>query len=143
MRQVIPEYRWPLGQYCLAEVITKFIHFCQYQILPLYQFYHLRRYRKLIWVKSEVVCLSIGKQILKNNYIFLDVCQLPQVHGPCKAAHRRWYYDSSSRDCREFLYGGCRGNENRFMTRAECLIRCGSDGKIVDNFSKDYQIGIH
>ncbi|XP_052057673.1 papilin-like isoform X2 [Mytilus californianus] len=56
-----------------------------------------------------------------------DICQLPQAHGPCKAAHRRWHFDQTTKDCTEFLYGGCRGNENRFRTRAECLIRCGSD----------------
>ncbi|KAL1419903.1 hypothetical protein MTO96_004654 [Rhipicephalus appendiculatus] len=31
----------------------------------------------------------------------------------------------SSGTCRNFIYGGCQGNENRFSSREECLQTCG------------------
>ena len=36
----------------------------------------------------------------------------------------RFYYDSSRGQCRSFMYGGCSGNANNFVTRSECSRRC-------------------
>jgi hypothetical protein len=34
--------------------------------------------------------------------------------------------------CKQFLYGGCQGNQNQFSTRDECELRCGNvQGKEV------------
>lgn len=41
-------------------------------------------------------------------------CSLPKVVGPCKALFRRWYYNSETKLCEEFNYGGCQGNANNF-----------------------------
>ncbi|XP_075236217.1 kappaPI-actitoxin-Avd3c-like [Lycorma delicatula] len=49
-------------------------------------------------------------------------CKLPMDQGICKAAIPRWYFNG--RRCRQFIYGGCRGNENRFVSKAECLQQC-------------------
>ena len=35
-----------------------------------------------------------------------------------------WYYDGSVKECRQFEYGGCEGNENRFNTQFECQATC-------------------
>ncbi|KAJ8308387.1 hypothetical protein KUTeg_013261 [Tegillarca granosa] len=64
-----------------------------------------------------------------------DVCSLPSVTGPCRASHKRWYYDSAERQCRQFVYGGCRGNANRFMTRAMCEAQCGGRGRLCSDYS--------
>uniref|UniRef100_A0A8C3YCS6 BPTI/Kunitz inhibitor domain-containing protein n=1 Tax=Catagonus wagneri TaxID=51154 RepID=A0A8C3YCS6_9CETA len=44
------------------------------------------------------------------------LCQLPPAGGPCKAALRRYYYNSTSTACEPFMYGGCQGNANNFET---------------------------
>ena len=44
--------------------------------------------------------------------------------GPCKAALQRFYYDTATGACREFIYGGCRGNPNRFNSLDECEQAC-------------------
>ncbi|XP_044011690.1 papilin isoform X3 [Aphidius gifuensis] len=53
-----------------------------------------------------------------------DVCNLPAEAGPCRGVFPKYYYDRNSRSCRQFLYGGCDGNANRFSTLPECESVC-------------------
>merc|ERR1712043_67736 len=41
-----------------------------------------------------------------------DKCSLPKENGPCGLELARWYYNSQSRKCEQFVYGGCQGNLN-------------------------------
>ena len=52
-------------------------------------------------------------------------CTLRPDPGPCEAAIRRYYFDPETGRCREFTYGGCQGNANRFETLAACRNACG------------------
>lgn len=45
--------------------------------------------------------------------------------GLCLAYFPSFYYDPSTETCKTFIYGGCQGNENRFLTEAQCLAECG------------------
>uniref|UniRef100_A0A915IFP6 BPTI/Kunitz inhibitor domain-containing protein n=1 Tax=Romanomermis culicivorax TaxID=13658 RepID=A0A915IFP6_ROMCU len=45
--------------------------------------------------------------------------------GPCTNFVERFYYSRSSRRCLGFLYGGCHGNENNFLSKHECSSFCG------------------
>ncbi|CAN8009769.1 unnamed protein product, partial [Ixodes pacificus] len=53
-----------------------------------------------------------------------EVCNLPADTGPCKAKMPRWYFNSETRECETFIYGGCRGNANNFLSRQLCLLTC-------------------
>ncbi|XP_059583818.1 kunitz-type U19-barytoxin-Tl1a-like isoform X1 [Alligator mississippiensis] len=53
------------------------------------------------------------------------VCRLPPETGLCQAYIPMYYYDTATRRCKEFIYGGCGGNGNRFRTEAACLQACG------------------
>uniref|UniRef100_A0A158R5U1 Papilin n=1 Tax=Syphacia muris TaxID=451379 RepID=A0A158R5U1_9BILA len=55
-----------------------------------------------------------------------DVCKMERDSGPCTDPVTQWYYDSSDSTCKQFTYGGCRGNKNRFDTKEQCLKRCAS-----------------
>lgn len=35
-----------------------------------------------------------------------------------------WYYDTKDQRCRQFYYGGCGGNENKFTSEDACMQRC-------------------
>ena len=52
------------------------------------------------------------------------VCSLPMSVGPCRGSFIRWYYDTDTRRCRMFTYGGCRGNGNRFDSADQCRRTC-------------------
>jgi len=52
-------------------------------------------------------------------------CQGPYT-GHCMAFLKRFYFDWTTGECREFVYGGCGAQENNFKTKDECLKRCAS-----------------
>ncbi|XP_065722468.2 papilin isoform X4 [Drosophila suzukii] len=53
-----------------------------------------------------------------------DICDIPAETGECDNYVTSWYYDTMAQGCRQFYYGGCGGNENRFSTEESCLARC-------------------
>lgn len=55
-------------------------------------------------------------------------CSLAPESGPCRAAFTMFYFDMDSQTCKTFLYGGCRGNDNRYTSENECQERCGNLG---------------
>ncbi|XP_028927146.1 kunitz-type U19-barytoxin-Tl1a-like [Ornithorhynchus anatinus] len=56
------------------------------------------------------------------------ICQLPRKKGPCNQELPRFYFNTATRTCELFSYGGCEGFLNRFQTEEECLKTCLSDG---------------
>jgi len=51
-------------------------------------------------------------------------CQLPMLVGRCKAAFPRWFYDSNTNTCKQFVFGGCGGNMNNFERKQDCEESC-------------------
>ncbi|CAM9417666.1 unnamed protein product [Lampetra planeri] len=56
-------------------------------------------------------------------------CQVQLDQGPCRNFTSRWYYNGDANACGKFWYGGCKGNDNNFLTSEECQRTCiGSQG---------------
>lgn len=55
---------------------------------------------------------------------FTDICAQVQDVGPCRGAYNRYAYDRYRSACVPFVYGGCRGNQNNFLTLQECHDLC-------------------
>lgn len=82
-----------------------------------------------------------------------DICSLPDDRGECDNYVINYHYDQNEGRCRQFYYGGCGGNENRFVTEEECEASCGSrqqpgQGKIREFFFQEkvqvhYQVFTH
>lgn len=53
-----------------------------------------------------------------------DQCHLPADIGNCQNYSALWYFDTKIKRCRQFYYGGCGGNDNRFNSEGECDQRC-------------------
>lgn len=60
-----------------------------------------------------------------NVIVIHTACGLPKVVGPCKAAFPRWFFNTKTRKCERFIYGGCGGNANNFNSLQACLNKCG------------------
>ncbi|XP_077538142.1 uncharacterized protein LOC144150174 isoform X2 [Haemaphysalis longicornis] len=50
-------------------------------------------------------------------------CYEPKDPGPCTAAIPRWYFNG--KNCKKFVWGGCKGNKNNFETKQQCKVACG------------------
>ncbi|RVE57071.1 hypothetical protein OJAV_G00212720 [Oryzias javanicus] len=51
-------------------------------------------------------------------------CLAPKKVGRCRGSFPRWYYNAASQKCEKFLFGGCRGNQNNYLTEEECTKAC-------------------
>lgn len=58
------------------------------------------------------------------GHIDRSICSLPRGAGSCTGWTSRYHYDVITAKCVHFWYGGCHGNSNNFMTRAECQRAC-------------------
>ncbi|XP_015421596.1 PREDICTED: tissue factor pathway inhibitor [Myotis davidii] len=58
-----------------------------------------------------------------------DFCLLDPKVGRCRAHFNRYFYNHHSGRCELFVYGGCWGNLNNFVTEAECQRYCGHPGR--------------
>ncbi|XP_047512868.1 uncharacterized protein LOC125054801 [Pieris napi] len=59
-----------------------------------------------------------------------DQCNLPIERGTCAGNFLRWGYNSATRRCSQFIWGGCEGNNNRFGSEAACMQRCNPPGSL-------------
>uniref|UniRef100_A0A8C7GPV8 Tissue factor pathway inhibitor 2 n=1 Tax=Oncorhynchus kisutch TaxID=8019 RepID=A0A8C7GPV8_ONCKI len=53
-----------------------------------------------------------------------EVCLLQVDEGPCKVYIQRYYYNTFTQQCEEFVYGGCNGNANNFKSFLACQKAC-------------------
>jgi len=53
-----------------------------------------------------------------------DVCGLPEVRGDCRAMVTRFRFDSKTKKCIMFHYGGCNSNGNNFVSEEKCMQFC-------------------
>ncbi|KAF4523767.1 hypothetical protein B566_EDAN013595 [Ephemera danica] len=79
--------------------------------------------------QTEHACLQQCQ--LSGGRKVLDVCALPKDKGPCPGSVLRWFYDALDDTCKQFAYGGCQGNPNRFRTQEECEARCHANNNML------------
>uniref|UniRef100_A0A3B3BDU7 BPTI/Kunitz inhibitor domain-containing protein n=1 Tax=Oryzias melastigma TaxID=30732 RepID=A0A3B3BDU7_ORYME len=48
----------------------------------------------------------------------------PLDQGSCQEYAMMWFFSSTENKCAPFWYGGCGGNQNRFVTEEECQNTC-------------------
>ncbi len=53
-----------------------------------------------------------------------EICELPPDPGPCDGVCPRWFFNSESGRCEEFVWGCCDGNANNFESLEECQAAC-------------------
>jgi hypothetical protein len=75
-------------------------------------------------------CMSL---CVKDSSV--DACEQDKEEGPCKGNYLRWYFDKSSKSCQQFIYGGCKSNNNNFPTEEACKQQCTQTGRKKDHCS--------
>lgn len=51
-------------------------------------------------------------------------CSSTSLHGSCEGRYLRWFFNTYNKKCEGFIYGGCGGNFNRYLSRKECRSSC-------------------
>nr|XP_054928942.1 actinia tenebrosa protease inhibitors-like [Dermacentor andersoni] len=69
----------------------------------------------------------ITKLVVKN-----DTCHLPKESGPCFGNFPRYYYNATTNSCEQFIYGGCQGNANNFLTLEKCESVCSNSSYVLE-----------
>ncbi|OCT66248.1 putative Kunitz-type serine protease inhibitor [Xenopus laevis] len=69
---------------------------------------------------------------------YSEYCAAPSLTGPCRASFSRWYYDTTSGQCATFIYGGCRGNKNNYLSEDDCVKNC--VGRSDDDHTSDQTV---
>ncbi len=70
--------------------------------------------------KGCPVCTCVNLEEKEND----ADCSLPKEVGQCRAHLSRYYFNSSTKVCEKFYYGGCSGNSNNFFTKLACENKC-------------------
>uniref|UniRef100_A0A224YBU4 Pancreatic trypsin inhibitor n=1 Tax=Rhipicephalus zambeziensis TaxID=60191 RepID=A0A224YBU4_9ACAR len=75
----------------------------------------------VLFVFVARVCRIYGASQITPSY-----CLKPKAAGKtCGGGpFTSWYFDSESRKCKAFTFGGCNGNLNRFSSEAQCQRWC-------------------
>ncbi|XP_068432037.1 tissue factor pathway inhibitor 2 [Clinocottus analis] len=57
------------------------------------------------------------------------LCLDPLDKGRCSASIPRYYYNNATKMCEQFVYSGCGGSSNNFVSRQTCMSVCVKGGK--------------
>lgn len=57
-------------------------------------------------------------------FSYKEYCVPKANTGVCRAAFPRWYFDTEKNSCDMFIYGGCQGNKNNYLSKEECMRQC-------------------
>ncbi|XP_025067961.1 inter-alpha-trypsin inhibitor-like [Alligator sinensis] len=76
-----------------------------------------------LFLLAGLLALWAGLQPASGQFI-PAFCRLPKDHGPCNRTFVRFYFNPAIRTCQTFIYGGCPGNRNNFVTFQQCLNTC-------------------
>uniref|UniRef100_A0A914I3N7 Papilin n=1 Tax=Globodera rostochiensis TaxID=31243 RepID=A0A914I3N7_GLORO len=74
--------------------------------------------------KSECENLCQREILARTHRRTGRACAQTMDAGPCEDLVTMWYFDAVQEQCRRFTFGGCRGNANRFVARADCESQC-------------------
>ncbi|XP_039471044.1 papilin-like isoform X1 [Oreochromis aureus] len=86
--------------------------------------------------ENEAECMRNCSPNAENIYPMdaSKACLLKRAEGGCNGNCVKYYYDSSDKKCKEFIWTGCSGNGNRFHDYNSCNSTCSG---VIDGLEED------
>ncbi|KAM4608074.1 kunitz-type serine protease inhibitor 6-like isoform 2-T2 [Discoglossus pictus] len=84
-------------------------------------------------LKEESGARSLRKIEVGRKPTQEDFCLLKYETGACRASFLRWWYDAESQTCKNFTYGGCKGNLNNHAEEKDCMEKCDGVTAVTSN----------
>lgn len=85
-----------------------------------------RQKRLVLVVVSSILALT-SVATVNASAARGDVCSLPPDVGPCDGVCPRYFFNTDTGQCEEFIFGCCEGNANNFPTLEACETACGGN----------------
>ncbi|BFF96142.1 chymotrypsin inhibitor SCI-I-like [Drosophila madeirensis] len=79
---------------------------------------------KLMLLLGVILALSVVALGLKDPICGQEPGKQGEVGQTCFAHFRKYTYYPHMDKCQLFIYGGCDGNDNKFLTMEECEATC-------------------
>ena len=98
------------------------LHITNYMRTHLLIHIHVHTFMCVSLIHCTYTCIFSGTTTAPT---MPEYCTLPPVSGMCEAYMPSFFYNATSGMCESFVYGGCGGNDNRFGTYEDCLLKCG------------------
>jgi len=76
-------------------------------------------------------------QCCPKSFLRESPCLQEPDGGTCHAALKKWYFSADEHKCKMFVYGGCEGNENRFLTEKDCEKKCIEPKEVKEKSTKE------
>lgn len=81
--------------------------------------------RASISILAAWLALSLAMNVVEANDKRKSACDAePAANGLCRGSFPAFSYFPDTDECKEFTYGGCGGNDNRFPSREICERVC-------------------
>ncbi|XP_030597514.1 tissue factor pathway inhibitor 2 isoform X2 [Archocentrus centrarchus] len=68
------------------------------------------------------------------------LCREPLDKGKCSASITRYYYNAATKMCEEFVYSGCGGSNNNFVSLQGCMDVCGKGVQMMEKAHRPRKI---
>ena len=82
------------------------------------------RQQRLVFVVVSSILAVTSVATVNAFGVRGDVCSLPPDVGPCDGVCPRYFFNTDTGQCEEFIFGCCEGNANNFLTLEACETAC-------------------
>ena len=87
-------------------------------------FASLSSFTELTLLQLSETYANLFLTFIGSIILLLGVCPKGISVGECDGSFPRWYFNHETKRCETFIYSGCKGDGNNFLTLEQCDRTC-------------------